>query len=40
MPAPYLRYLERCIREAFALGPTPIKMRVRPRGSGPTKRRA
>lgn len=32
MPATYLRYLERCIREAFALGPTPIKIRVRPRG--------
>ncbi|MGH9024585.1 MAG: ribosome biogenesis GTPase Der [Acidimicrobiia bacterium] len=25
----YIRYLERRIREAFALGPTPVKMRVR-----------
>ncbi len=31
LPATYLRYLERRIREHFDLGPTPIKMRVRPR---------
>ena len=29
LPATYLRYLERKIRESFDLGPTPIKMRVR-----------
>ena len=29
LPPPYLRYLERRIREAFELGPTPVKMRVR-----------
>jgi len=29
LPASYLRYLERCIREAFDLGPTPVKLRVR-----------
>lgn len=29
LPAPYLRYLERKIREAFHFGPTPIKVRVR-----------
>jgi GTP-binding protein len=28
----YLRYLERKMREAFDLGPTPIKLRVRKRG--------
>jgi GTP-binding protein len=27
----YLRYLERTLREAFDLGPTPIKLRVRRR---------
>ena len=27
----YLRYLERKLRESFDLGPTPIKLRVRPR---------
>ena len=32
LPPTYLRYLERMIREAFDLGPTPIKMRVRRRG--------
>jgi GTP-binding protein len=32
IPASYLRYLERRIREEFGLGPTPIKMRVRRRG--------
>jgi len=31
VPAPYLRYLERRLREAFDLGATPIKMRVRKR---------
>jgi GTP-binding protein len=31
LPQPYLRYLERSLREAFALGSTPIKMRVRKR---------
>jgi GTP-binding protein len=32
LPAPYLRYLERRLREAFDLGPTPVKLRVRRRG--------
>ena len=32
LPAPYLRYLERAIREAFEFGSTPIKMRVRKKG--------
>jgi GTPase len=32
LPATYLRYLERRIREAFDLGPTPVKLRVRQRG--------
>ncbi len=32
LPQTYLRYLERTIREAFTLGPTPIKIRVRRRG--------
>ena len=31
LPAPYLRYLERKIREHFGFGPTPLKMRVRRR---------
>jgi GTP-binding protein len=31
LPAPYLRYLERSIREAFDFGPTPLKLRVRKR---------
>lgn len=31
LPPPYLRYLERSIREAFGFGPTPIKLRVRRR---------
>ena len=31
LPPTYLRYLERSIREAFKLGPTPIKLRVRRR---------
>ncbi|MCU1452229.1 MAG: ribosome-associated GTPase EngA [Acidimicrobiales bacterium] len=33
LPAPYLRYVERMLREAFALGATPIKLRVRQRSS-------
>jgi GTP-binding protein len=32
LPASYLRYLERSIREAFDLGATPVKLRVRRRG--------
>ena len=32
LPPTYLRYLERKLREAFDLGPTPIKLRVRRRG--------
>jgi GTP-binding protein len=31
LPAPYVRYLERRIREHFAFGPTPMKLRVRRR---------
>jgi len=31
LPPTYLRYLERRIREAFDLGPTPVKLRVRRR---------
>jgi GTPase len=31
LPQTYLRYLERKLREAFDLGPTPIKLRVRRR---------
>src|SRR5439155_46903 len=31
LPPTYLRYVERKIREAFELGPTPIKLRVRRR---------
>ena len=31
VPATYLRYLERSLREGFDLGHTPIKMRVRKR---------
>ena len=33
LPAGYLRYLERKIREAFSIGPTPIKLRVRRRST-------
>ena len=33
LPATYLRYLERKIREGFDLGPTPVKLRVRRRTS-------
>jgi GTP-binding protein len=32
VPASYLRYIERQLREAFDLGATPIKLRVRRRG--------
>ena len=32
LPPTYLRYLERKLREAFDLGPTPIKLLVRRRG--------
>ena len=31
VPAPYLRYLERKIREHFSFGPTPLVFRVRRR---------
>ena len=31
LPVPYIRYLERKIREAFDFGPTPMKLRVRRR---------
>ena len=33
LPAPYVRYLERRIREHFGFGPTPLRLRVRPRAS-------
>jgi GTP-binding protein len=33
LPPAYLRYLERRIREHFGFGPTPLKLRVRPRTS-------
>jgi GTP-binding protein len=33
LPPPYLRYLERSLRERFKLGPTPIDIRVRVRVS-------
>jgi GTP-binding protein len=33
LPPTYLRYLERRIREHFAFGPTPLKLRVRRRAS-------
>ncbi|MFV0306359.1 MAG: ribosome biogenesis GTPase Der [Desertimonas sp.] len=33
LPAPYLRYLERSIREAFEFGSTPLKLRVRKKSS-------
>ena len=32
LPQPYIRYLERSIREAFQFGYTPLKMRVRKKG--------
>ena len=31
LPRTYMRYLERSIREAFGLGSTPVKIRVRKR---------
>ncbi|HTW07408.1 MAG TPA: ribosome biogenesis GTPase Der [Acidimicrobiales bacterium] len=33
LPATYIRYLERSIREGFGFGPTPLKLRVRRRAS-------
>ena len=33
LQATYLRYVERGLRERFALGPTPIKLRVRAKGA-------
>ena len=33
LPPPYVRYLERKLREAFEFGATPIKIRVRERSS-------
>jgi GTP-binding protein len=33
VPAPYLRYLERKIREHFKFGPAPLKLRVRRKGA-------
>ena len=33
VPASYLRYIERQLREAFGLESTPMKLRVRRRGS-------
>jgi len=33
LPPTYLRYLERQLREAFELGPTPLKLRVRRRSA-------
>jgi GTP-binding protein len=38
LPPGYLRYLERKIREAFSIGPTPIKLRVRRRSTSRTGR--
>jgi len=32
LPQPYIRYLERSIREAFQFGSTPLKLRVRRKG--------
>ena len=41
LPLPYLRYLERKIREAFDFGPTPMKLRIRRRSeSGSAAARA
>jgi GTP-binding protein len=39
LPPDYLRYLERRIREHFALGPTAVKLRVRRRSEGPPRGR-
>lgn len=33
LPATYLRYIERKLRDAFDLGATPIKLRVRQRSN-------
>jgi GTP-binding protein len=33
LPASYIRYLERSIRERFDFGPTPLKLRARRRAS-------
>ncbi len=33
LPATYLRYLERCIRDKFNFGPTPLKLRSRRRAN-------
>ena len=33
VPTTYLRYLERSLREAFSLGSTPLKLRVRKRSN-------
>jgi GTP-binding protein len=33
IPATYLRYLERSLRESFDMGATPIKLRVRKRSN-------
>ncbi len=33
LPSPYIRYLERRIREHFGFGPTPLRLRVRLRAS-------
>jgi GTP-binding protein len=38
LPPGYLRYLERKIREAFSIGPTPIKLRVRRRNAAGSRR--
>ena len=38
LPPGYLRYLERKIREAFSIGPTPIKLRVRRRSTSRARR--
>src|SRR5581483_2879553 len=40
LPPTYLRYLERKLREAFDLGATPIKLRVRRRTDSPSPRRS
>ena len=39
LPPTYLRYLERRIREHFAFGPTPLKLRVRRRSGAATAAR-
>jgi GTP-binding protein len=33
LPPTYIRYLERCIRDGFGFGPTPLKLRIRRRAS-------